>query len=186
MFQDILRVDLPEWAMTYENQGLHLSDDQSRMDFTIELAKLNIEHETGGPFAATLFHIETGKLLAIGLNSVVRLQCSVLHAEMLAIIRGQLATNSYTLKQTGCALYSSCEPCAMCLGGILWSGVNRLVCGATKDAAMRIGFDEGPVFAESYTHLQNAGIEVALNVLADKAAKTIQSYRDRNGIIYNA
>ena len=57
-------------------------------------------------------------------------------------------------------LVSSCEPCAMCLGATLWSGVRRLVTGATKADAEAIGYDEGPVFPESYAHLERRGIEV--------------------------
>ena len=62
-------------------------------------------------------------------------------------------------------LFTSCEPCCMCLGATLWSGVNRLVCAAKKDDASAIGFDEGPVFDESYEHLERSGVEVVRNVL---------------------
>jgi tRNA(Arg) A34 adenosine deaminase TadA len=82
-------------------------------------------------------------------------------------------------------LFTSCEPCAMCLGATLWSGVTRIVCGATKDDAQSIGFDEGPVFEESYKHLEKAGIQVTRNVLRAEAAKVLQRYGCGCGPIYN-
>lgn len=155
------------------------------MRFTIELARQNVEHGSGGPFAAALFSQGEGRLIAIGLNSVVRLNSSVLHAEMMAIMRAQRHAGSYTLRPANLALYSSCEPCAMCLGGLLWSGIRRLVCAAPADAARRAGFDEGPVFAESYRHLEGAGIEVRRGLLAGEAEAAIQRYLDIGGVIYN-
>lgn len=83
-------------------------------------------------------------------------------------------------------LFTSCEPCAMCLGATLWSGVTRIVCGATKDDAQSIGFDEGPVFEESYNHLEKAGVKVTRNVLRTEAAKVLQRYGGGGcGPIYN-
>ncbi|MFA5083353.1 MAG: nucleoside deaminase, partial [Hydrogenophilaceae bacterium] len=119
---------------------------------------------------------------------VMRLRNSAMHAEMMAIMRAERALDSFTLKpanQGGYELVTSCEPCAMCLGGILWSGVRRLVCGATTLAARAIGFDEGPVYPESYNHLEQAGIEVRRGVLANQAAEVIRLYRERGGAIYN-
>jgi len=82
-------------------------------------------------------------------------------------------------------LVTSCEPCAMCLGATLWSGVQRLVCGATRDDAERIGFDEGPVFAESYAYLERRGIAVVRQVLRAEAADVLDQYLRSSGIVYN-
>lgn len=185
MPSDCLPITLPDWAADCDNPATTIPDDEARMRFVIDLARRNVEHGTGGPFGAAIFSLAEGRLLAIGVNSVLRLQSSVMHAEMLAIMRAQQAIGSYTLKQPGHALYTSCEPCAMCLGGILWSGVQRLVCAAPAAAAQAIGFDEGPVFPESYRHLERAGIAVTCGLLADHASAVIQLYRDRNGAIYN-
>ena len=81
-------------------------------------------------------------------------------------------------------LFTSCEPCAMCLGATLWSGVSRIVCAATKDDAQAIGFDEGPVFEQSYEHLEKSGIQVTRNVLREDAAKVLRRY-GAIGVIYN-
>jgi len=81
-------------------------------------------------------------------------------------------------------LFTSCEPCAMCLGATLWSGVSRIVCGATKDDAQAIGFDEGPVYEESYRHLEKCGVGVTRNVLTEEAASVLRRYGN-SGLIYN-
>mmetsp|Transcript_22158 Transcript_22158/g.40679 ORF Transcript_22158/g.40679 Transcript_22158/m.40679 type:complete len:308 (-) Transcript_22158:59-982(-) len=81
-------------------------------------------------------------------------------------------------------LFTSCEPCAMCLGATLWSGVSRIVCGATKTDAQAIGFDEGPVYEQSYEHLEKCGVAVTRNVMSDEAAKVLRRYGNE-GLIYN-
>ncbi|TCJ16378.1 nucleoside deaminase [Parasulfuritortus cantonensis] len=156
------------------------------MALAVELARENVERASGGPFGAAIFSLDQGRLLAVGVNSVVRLNSSVLHAEMLAIMRAQRALGRYTLNRApGYALYTSCEPCAMCLGGILWSGVRRLVCAAPAAAARQAGFDEGPVDAASYAALERAGIEVRRGVLAEPASAVIARYRALGRPIYN-
>jgi len=83
-------------------------------------------------------------------------------------------------------LVSSCEPCAMCLGATLWSGVTGLVCGATREDAMAVGFDEGPVFAESWAYLEGRGVRTTRGVLRAEAAAVLELYRASGGPIYNA
>lgn len=73
----------------------------------------------------------------------------------------------------------------MCLGGTLWSGVKRLVCAATAADARAIGFDEGPVFEQSYQYLRDAGVEVVLEVQRAAAAAVLQHYLHAGGTIYN-
>jgi len=83
------------------------------------------------------------------------------------------------------ALYSSCEPCAMCLGAIPWSGVARLVCGATRDDASETGFDEGERIDDWTGMLERRGISVATGILRAEAASVLFDYRDRGARIYN-
>ena len=81
-------------------------------------------------------------------------------------------------------LCTSCEPCCMCLGGVMWSGVTELVCSAAKDDAEKIGFNEGPVFPESYKQLEDMGIRVVKGVLRAEGAAILEQY-GREGVIYN-
>lgn len=180
-----LPLDLPDWARAYEASPAPVSDDAAGMALAIELARRNVAAGTGGPFGAVLVCLDDRRPVALGINRVVSLGSSVLHAEMMAIMRGQLTRGTYTLRTPGFVLYASCEPCAMCLGAVLWSGVRRLVCGAPAAAARAAGFDEGPVFPESYRHLEAAGIEVVRAVLPEEAAAVIADYRARGGAIYN-
>lgn len=161
------------------------------MALAIELASKNVAENTGGPFGCAIFErdLETGKakLCSIGMNQVVSLNNSTLHGEMVAIQFAQKKLGTFSLRQVEGKeydLYTSCEPCCMCLGGTLWSGVSTLVCSATKQNASDIGFDEGPVTADSYKHLESAGIRVVKGVLPIEGAEVLRKYGE-TGIIYN-
>lgn len=156
------------------------------MALAISLARQNVLRGTGGPFGAAVFREE--ELLAVGVNGVERLNNSVAHAEVLALMLAESRCGTYTLRVAdgpGLALFTSCEPCAMCLGAVLWSGVSRLVCGAPREAAQALGFEEGPVFPESYRYLQVRGVEIVRGVLAGEAGDVLKLYQDRNQGIYN-
>ena len=163
------------------------------MALAIELAERNVAEGTGGPFGTAIFerNVETGetKLFSIGMNRVVPLNNSTLHGEMVAIQLAQKKLSVFSLQQQAgdgveYELYTSCEPCCMCLGGTLWSGVSRLVCSATKKDASQIGFDEGPVYDDSYIHLERAGIQVTRGVLQAEGAEVLRKYGE-TGVIYN-
>jgi tRNA(Arg) A34 adenosine deaminase TadA len=182
----ILTIDLPAWSRTLTTPGTHISSRDQRMDLAIALARENVRRRAGGPFGAAVFEIESGILLSVGVNSVVRLHNSTLHAEVVALMFAQQARGAYSLAEgPACELVTSCEPCAMCLGATLWSGVRSLVCGATKPDAEAAGFDEGPVDDTSYRHLESRGITVARAVRRDEAAAVLREYARLGGAIYN-
>ncbi|MGH7507571.1 MAG: nucleoside deaminase, partial [Longimicrobiales bacterium] len=84
-------------------------------------------------------------------------------------------------------LHTSCEPCAMCLGATLWSGVRGVVSAATRDDAHGVDFDEGPVFAASYEYLRARGITFRREVLREEGRAVLRLYREGSGgVIYNA
>ncbi len=144
---------------------------------------------TGGPFGAAIFERSTGALLSVGVNSVVRLNNSTLHGEMVAIMMAQHRIAWYTLAGSPPASYelvSSCDPCAMCLGAVLWSGVSRLVTGADRDDATALSFEEGPVFPQSYQYLEQRGVTITRGMLRQEAAAVLELYRRQGGQIYNA
>lgn len=181
-------VDLPPWAVEREHSASDLASDEDRMRLAIELARLNVETESGGPFGAVIVESDRGRVVAVGVNSVVRLRNSALHAEMVAFMRAQSRFRTYSLAAPGvpsCTLYASCDPCAMCLGATLWSGVTRIVCGASRDDALALGFEEGPVFPDSWTYLEHRGVSVTRGVLRDPARAVLEQYRQRGGVIYN-
>ena len=158
------------------------------MRLAIALSRENVERGTGGPFGAAVFEMESGKLVAVGMNSVVRLNNCTLHGEMVAFMMAQRAVNNFSLSAAGLPaheLFTSCEPCAMCLGAALWSGVKRVVCGAGREDASRLDFEEGPVFPASYEYLEDRGISIVRNLLRDEARAVLELYRSKNGRIYN-
>ena len=186
-------VCLPCWAEEeLEKYSSHaFRTDEEMMAVAVELSARNVKEGTGGPFGTAIFERDetsnTCKLVSVGVNRVVPLSNSTLHGETVAIQMAQKKLGNFTLRSNHqkFELFTSCEPCAMCLGATLWSGVSRIVCAATKDDAQAIGFDEGPVFEQSYQHLQNAGIDVKKNVLQKEAAMVLQNYA-QIGLIYNA
>jgi tRNA(Arg) A34 adenosine deaminase TadA len=183
-----LTLTLPDWVATIAHPGMVVADDDDRMRLAIRLSRENVLRDTGGPFGAVIFERQTGRIVGLGVNSVLRLKTSLVHAEVMAIADAQSRLGSYTLGAEGMPahdLFSSCAPCAMCLGATMWSGVTRLVCAATQEDAEALGFDEGPVFAESYAHLVRAGIEVVQDHMREHAQAVFTLYRQRGGPIYN-
>ncbi len=151
-------------------------------------------------------------LVSIGMNRVVPMNNSTCHGEMVAIQLAQKKMGSFSLnmmmserdtanndkvvwdnetsnqprqrQRRQFELFTSCEPCAMCLGATLWSGVSRIVCAATRDDAQSVGFDEGPVYESSYAHLESCGVKVTKGVMKEEAQQVLRKYAE-NGLIYN-
>jgi tRNA(Arg) A34 adenosine deaminase TadA len=183
-----IRIDLPEWVEAWMDWSRRYDSDEEKMRLAIELARRNVLHGTGGPFGAAIVERGSGEVVAVGVNSVVRLNNCTLHGEMVAIMMAQARLQRFTLRVAPGGPYeliTSCEPCAMCLGATLWSGVVRVVCGAHRDDARRLDFEEGPVFPASHDYLEARGIEIVEGVLRDGANEVLELYRARSGTIYN-
>ena len=183
-----IQIAIPSWVdETVARSDRYVSQDD-RMALAIELAHQNVIRGNGGPFGAAVFERDTGRLVGAGVNLVTSLDNSVLHAEVVALMTAEARLASYTLGSSEMPVHeivTSCEPCAMCLGAVLWSGVRHVVYGATADDARALGFDEGPVFPASYEYLDRRGIEVVRNVRHEEAREVLRLYRDRGGTIYN-
>ena len=183
-----VHVDYPAWVDETIAWDARYATDEERMRVAIALSRENVERDTGGPFGAAIFESDSGRLVAVGMNSVVRLNNCTLHAEMVAFMTAQRRLGSFTLNAAHLPahdLVTSCEPCAMCLGATLWSGVRRVVFGAGREDAARLQFDEGPVFPESYRYLEERGVTIVGGVLRDEAAAVLERYRAKSGPIYN-
>lgn len=181
---------LPDWLVELigtEDRVYHTQ--QERMQFVIELSHLNVRHGTGGPFGAAVFDQRSHRLIAPGVNLVMANNCSMLHAEVVAIMMAQKVLGSYDLgaSHLGCyELVSSTEPCAMCLGAIGWSGVRGLVCGARDEDARAVGFDEGVKPAAWVADYRQRGIDIALDICRPEAVQVLKEYQQGGGTIYNA
>ena len=184
-----VRVTLPTWVVERVDYEQPYPSAESRMRLAIALASENVDRGTGGPFGAAIFERESGRLIAVGMNSVTRLNNSTVHAEMLAFQLAEKRVGSYSLRGNGHPeheLFTSCAPCAMCLGAALWSGVTRVTFAALREDAERIGFDEGPVFDASYTYLEARGVEVVRGLLRDEGCAVLDRYKAGGGPMYNA
>lgn len=184
-----LTLKLPTWIKDQVDWDRSYPEISDRMRLAIDLARENVSRKTGGPFGAAVFEQTSGRLISVGVNSVVRLANSSMHAEIMAFMLAQARVGAFSLGQAPSSpfdLATSCEPCAMCLGAILWSGVTRVICGATREDALQLGFEEGPVFPESYAYLEARGLKFLPVVLREEACAVLQLYRQLNGPIYNS
>jgi tRNA(Arg) A34 adenosine deaminase TadA len=185
---DRIAFALPDWVRDRADSVGPLAGDEARMRFVIDLSREQVVRGTGGPFAAAVFESATGRLVAPGVNLVEHARNSVLHAEVVALMLAEQRLGSYSLSAAGLPpleLVTSSTPCAMCLGAVLWSGVRRLVCAARTEDVRAIGFDEGPVYPDSFAHLERRGIAIVRDVCRDEAARVLREYAKSGGLIYN-
>lgn len=181
-----VRVTLPAWVEEFIRPGHCCADAGEAMALAITLARENIRRGTGGPFGAVATD-RNGVVLGAGMNAVTRLCNSTAHAETVAIQMAQRGLHAYTFRghaRAPVTLVTSCDPCAMCLGAILWSGAEHLVTGADRTDAEALGFDEGPVFPASYVHLERRGVVVRRGVMRAEAREVLEAYRAQGGPIY--
>ena len=118
-------------------------DKQELMAMAIRLANENVENG-GGPFGAVI--AKNGKVLATGVNRVTVNHDPTAHAEVSAIRTACDKLGTFSLE--GCEIYSSCEPCPMCLGAIYWAHLDRLYFACTKKDAADAGFDDDFIYKE--------------------------------------
>src|SRR5262249_45707195 len=124
-FNAVVHVEYPEWVGSVVDWSQRYPTDEARMRVAIGISRANVERSTGGPFGAAIFEAESGRLVSVGMNSVVRSNNCTLHGEMVAFMMAQQRVGSFTLNAPMLPmheLHTSCEPCAMCLGATLWSG----------------------------------------------------------------
>lgn len=177
-----LQIELPPWIdEAVASFSPALVDDEARMAFTIRLSDENVARG-GGPFAASVFLEE--RLLAVGVNLVLQSGFSIAHAEIIALMRAQVALGNVALSTPPLTLYASTAPCCQCFGALVWAGVRRLVCGATSADAEAVGFDEGPKPDDWVSALERRGIAVRQGLLRAEADGVLRSYIARGGVIY--
>jgi len=182
-------MQLPAWVTEFQaGRGRIYRTARERVRLVVEMSRLNVEHGTGGPFAAAIFDRRTNLLVAAGVNMVLSARCSIAHAEITAIMAAQQLLGCHSFdRAAGCdfELVSSTEPCAMCQGATIWAGVSSLVYAARGEDACAIGFDEGPKAPDWIQQFQSRGIAVTADICRKEAVAVLKDYRERGGIIYN-
>ncbi len=120
-----------------------MENDKKFLMMAIKIASESID-SGGGPFGAVI--VKGGKIISEGHNRVVQTTDPTAHAEVLAIREAAKILNSHDLKD--CTLFTSCEPCPMCLGAIYWSGIKKVVYACDRNDAQEAGFSDKFIYDE--------------------------------------
>jgi guanine deaminase len=121
-----------------------MTNHEKFMQMAIDLSEYNVKEGQGGPFGAVI--VKDGMVLARSANKVVPNNDPTAHAEVSAI---RLACQELgTFNLAGCEIYTSCEPCPMCLGAIYWARIDKIYFANTKADAAAIGFDDHFIYEE--------------------------------------
>ena len=183
-------ITLPDWAIE-ELAGLPecITTLEDRMAAVIRFSRLNFEHDTGGPFAAGIFEVESGRVVTIGVNRVVPSNCSSAHAEIVALSLAQRAIGSFDLGGDGLAdhqMVVNWRPCAMCFGAVPWSGIRSLViAGSGSELEELTGFDEGPIHPDWKMELESRGIDVIDGLMREEACEVFRAFGESDRLVYN-
>ena len=185
-----IKVTLPEWVIAETEQLPDcISELEERMRTVIRFSRLNVEHQTGGPFAAGVFEKKSGKVIAIGVNRVVPASVSSAHAEIVTLSLAQQKLQTFDLggeDMPDHQLVVNGRPCAMCFGSIPWSGVRSVVIAASGEQIESLtGFDEGPIHPAWQAELNARGIEVTEGLLAEEACDVFRQFAASDQPVYN-
>lgn len=148
------------------------------MEKAIALATENVTSGRGGPFGAVI--VRDGQVIATGVNLVAAANDPTAHAEVTAIRNAATALATFDL--AGCEIYSSCEPCPMCLAAIYWSHCGAIFYGNTSADAAAAGFDDAFLYEEVKLPLSQRGIPT-INLLREQAISNFEAWRTYAGRI---
>ena len=146
-------------------------DKKAFMAKAISLAKENVQSVYGGPFGAVV--VKDGKIVGIGRNRVTEDNDPTAHAEIVAIRDAAKKLDTFDL--SGCQIYSSCEPCPMCLGAIYWSHFDKLYYAATKDDAAKADFDDSFIYKEFSLPKEERSI-LSVQMMRESAVKVFDEW----------
>jgi len=135
------------------------------MQKAIELSIKNIDNN-GGPFGCVI--VKNNQIISEGVNEVTQNNDPTAHAEILAIRNACKKLNTFDL--SGCELYTSCEPCPMCLSAIYWSHINIVYYGNSRENAAKIEFDDKFIYDEMKKDINDRKIPLK-QILKDEAIK---------------
>lgn len=147
--------------------------------FMREAIRLSIENvitKTGGPFACVI--VKDGKIIAKGTNQVTSTNDPTAHAEIVAIRNACKELGTFQLD--GCEIYTSCEPCPMCLSAIYWSRASKIYYANTKSDAAKINFDDQFIYDEISLNPENRQIQ-AEQLLREEALEAFELWFKLDG-----
>jgi tRNA(Arg) A34 adenosine deaminase TadA len=138
----------------------------------IELATGNVSSGNGGPFGAVI--VREGKVIATGANQVTSTNDPTAHAEVVAIRNACRAVGDFCLE--GCVIYTSCEPCPMCLAAIYWSRMEGIFYSGTAADAAAAGFDDAFLYEELKRPMKERSIP-SLSLLEERGRESFEAWR---------
>lgn len=160
-----------------------------RLELVLRLARRNFEEQSGGPFAAAVFRMDTWELVVAGVNRVVPSHCSAAHAEVVTLSLAQQYYRAFDLGGPGLPAHElvvSWRPCAMCFGALPWSGIRSLLIAGSGDELERLtGFDEGPIHPEWKRELEQRGIAVSEGPTQSQAVAVFRDFAASGALVYN-
>lgn len=139
-------------------------DDEKFIREALAMATANVKNG-GGPFGALI--VKDGKIIGRGVNQVAHSNDPTAHAEVVAI--RDACKNINDFKLDGCVIFTSCEPCPMCLGAIYWAHLDRIVFAATKADAAKAGFDDSFIYDEFTLPHEHRKIPIQKIILKEAA-----------------
>ena len=148
----------------------------SFMQRAIALAVENVRLGRGGPFGAVI--VKDGHIVAEGYNVVTSSCDPTAHAEVTAIRRACATLGQFYL--SGCEIFSSCEPCPMCLGAIYWAHLDRIYFGCTHKDAAEVGFDDSAIYQEMRRSLSERKIPI-IGMDREEAMVAFDAWKESTG-----
>jgi tRNA(Arg) A34 adenosine deaminase TadA len=182
-----VHLTLPAWVHETVDASLAYASDADKVALAIELSRINIDANTGGPFGAVVFGPDD-RIISVGVNRVLPQNTSLAHAENMAYMLAQQRLQTARLNERvggTVTLATSSQPCCQCYGATVWAGIDRLLIGARAEDVMELTeFDEGPLPADWIGELNKRGIEVVRDLNRDVAREVLRSYGERGGDRY--
>ncbi|HVW97735.1 MAG TPA: nucleoside deaminase [Mucilaginibacter sp.] len=154
-----------------------MEDQEKFMRMAIALSDENIKQHVGGPFGAVV--VKNGEVVASSANRVIPDNDPTAHAEVSAIRLACKALGTYNL--SGCEIYTSCEPCPMCLGAIYWARIDKIYYANTKDDAAAIGFDDHFIYTEIESDMDKRQVPF-VQLLRDEALPVFKHWQEDGGL----
>jgi guanine deaminase len=142
------------------------------MERAIQLSLENVRAGLGGPFAALV--VREGAVLAAGTNQVTSSLDPTAHAEVVAIRGACQAIRDFNLR--GCELYTTCEPCPMCMGAIYWARLARVYYANTREDAASIGFDDSTIYDQLKLPLESRQIPM-IQIMREEAQVAFREWQ---------
>ena len=152
-----------------------MSKKEELMQKAVELSDYGMTNNFGGPFWAVI--VKDGEVIAEGWNNVTSTNDPTAHAEVTAIRNACKKLKTFDL--SGCELYTSCEPCPMCLAAIYWSRINKIYYANTKKDAADIDFDDNFIYEEFAKDVKDRSIPME-QLCRDRAIKVFKKWIDKS------